>query len=40
MDNFDTKILKVLQDDSRFNAKQVGDMVGLAEDETQKRIDQ
>lgn len=39
MDNFDTKILKVLQDDSRFNAKQVGDMVGLAEDETQKRID-
>ena len=31
MDNFDTKILKVLQDDSRFNAKQVGDMVGLAE---------
>ncbi|MDE6472131.1 MAG: Lrp/AsnC family transcriptional regulator [Clostridia bacterium] len=38
MDNFDIKILKVLQDDSRFSAKQVADMVGLSEDETQKRI--
>lgn len=38
MDNFDTKILKVLQDDSRFSAKQVADMVGLTEGETQKRI--
>ncbi|MDE6275833.1 MAG: AsnC family protein, partial [Clostridia bacterium] len=29
MDNFDNKILKVLQDDSRCTSGQVADMVGL-----------
>ena len=38
MDNFDTKILKVLQDDSRFTAEQVADMVGLDAKDVQKRI--
>ncbi|MDE5911545.1 MAG: AsnC family transcriptional regulator, partial [Clostridia bacterium] len=38
MDNFDSKILKVLQDDSRFTAEQVADIVGLDAKDTQKRI--
>ena len=38
MDNFDSKILKVLQDDSRFTAEQVADIVGLSAKEVQKRI--
>ncbi|MCX4362610.1 MAG: Lrp/AsnC family transcriptional regulator [Clostridia bacterium] len=38
MDNFDSKILKVLQDDSRFTAEQVSDIVGLDGKEVQKRI--
>ena len=38
MDNFDIKILKVLQDDSRFTAEQVADIVGLDAKDVQKRI--
>ncbi|MDE6372830.1 MAG: Lrp/AsnC family transcriptional regulator [Clostridia bacterium] len=38
MDNFDSKILKVLQDDSRFTAEQVADIVGLDAKDAQKRI--
>ena len=38
MDNFDSKILKVLQDDSRFTAEQVADIVGLSAKDVQKRI--
>ena len=38
MDNFDSKILKILQDDSRFTAEQVADIVGLSSKEVQKRI--
>ena len=38
MDNFDSKILKVLQDDSRFTAEQVADIVGLSAKDVQNRI--
>ena len=38
MDNFDSKILKLLQDDSRFTAQQVADIVGLSAKGVQKRI--
>lgn len=38
MDNFDSKILKVLQDDSRFTAEQVADIVGLNAKDVQMRI--
>lgn len=38
MDNFDNKILKVLQDDSRFTAEQVADMLGLVAKDVSERI--
>lgn len=38
MDNFDKKILKVLQDDSRFTYSQIAAMVGLEDKEVERRI--
>ena len=38
MDNFDKKILKVLQADSRFTYSQIAAMVGLEDKEVERRI--